>query len=224
MIIKHHKATVRKRANMKRVEDWWIDGITNQTQMGKWLGVSQVAVSNYMRDIQRNWAREDSIACRANRQRHIRAQFKLIRQAAEEFEVSKVERKRINCEECKGKGYLPKQGACETCQGEGKVEIEIRVPGSSKYLRVIQDGIKELAKLDGSYPDLIDRRTEGDRHLHLHEAPRVSILDGATDEQILEYRAYVDRLQLECEKNGNGNRQAIIEVGNETVEANEGSE
>lgn len=88
-----------------------------------------------------------------------------IRSRKDEIEI-RTEYKRERCQDCQGTGF--KSGKrdegpwCESCQGTGKLEVEYvtkRVKGKAgdpTFLRIRNDCVRTMAKLQGIYED--DRR------------------------------------------------------------------
>ena len=80
---------IQRRKNQLEVEKFLLRGITNQTQIGAAIGVTQSAVSGYIKRIEEEWVKNDPKRVQANRLRRVRQLEQVMQDARNSFDLSK---------------------------------------------------------------------------------------------------------------------------------------
>lgn len=129
----------------------------------------------------------------------------------ENSEELRIQYVKVKCPDCKGTG-MQEDGEtwCEKCDGKGTVTDEVisrKVVGQAgdpRFLSLVNECTKEIARLKGHYPERGKKKDEpggeeGDKHLHFH-------FEGKVDPEIL---IQMRRLRIQAEESKNGNGQVV---------------
>jgi DNA-binding CsgD family transcriptional regulator len=197
-----NKMTLRKReqaiaTSKRRKAIWqmWLQGVRSQCEMAARLGISQPAVCNHLKAIQRQLKEEDVKGYRNKQLRRIN-QFEMAAKEAfdawqkskESVEQIQTEYVRKDCPLCKQREKeeasakksvkrvsMKKEKPCEVCNGNGYImqeNIIRRVTGKAGDAALIQQYwfcMREAAKLEGLYERNKRPIPPGqETHLHAH--------------------------------------------------------
>ena len=149
------------------IENLMIEGITNQTQISKIIGISQPSVCRLMKELQGDLIERDRRPTKAKRIILVSQLGKIQLLALKAWEDScndeiEVTRQERECSLCFGIGKLTDlrsgtEGKCKVCDGSGTTEsVKTKVKnrtGDSSYLKIVVDCIREAGKMQGTYID-----------------------------------------------------------------------
>jgi hypothetical protein len=198
---------VRKRR--EKVKGFLLKGVSNQSEMSAALNVSPATICKDVQEIMEEWRDEDTKEYRVKRAQRIKQLELSAQRAINAFDRSRNDSEEVqvlytpqSCKKCNATGLDRKtKRACEACNGEGIVNVETikrttkGQAGDSTFLKVFNDSIKEIAKLEGLYakvkqPKVAVSKVEG-AVIHAHVAAR---MDGVPAEVLLEAREAYEKL------------------------------
>ena len=214
MIFKRRKVFVKEAHRIQRLGRM-ADGILNgddcQFVWAKREGLSVAQICRDFEEIFANWLVVAKWSVRKKRSIRVRQlEEKALFPAMRSFELSK--RVLSTCGDCQGEGYLKNEGACLSCRGEGVIE-RYDTPGDATWLRVVNETVKEIAKIEGLHTKSLPPKPPR-KHLHLH-ANASDLWEYANDEEVIQRRVLNDKLQRRMENGRNGDGVKVIDVKKE---------
>jgi hypothetical protein len=164
-------ATVEVRKRRQRIQEFILQGITDQSQLANILGVSVPTISKDQAFIRGEWLREDIKRISEERSLYIRRMLFGASQAYSAWERSKQNEETITteyirktCPDCKGGGFElnikgePSENWCSRCEGNGEIMLENVVrrvtgqAGDPSLLGEYRKFMEDAAKIRGVLP------------------------------------------------------------------------
>lgn len=188
-----------------RIEEMLIRGVTSRREIATRLGLKEIVVYAYVKQIYDRWELESTERLRDMRANAIRRMEKCASLAMTSYEESR--RVVVTCKSCKGTGMKGETlDWCTTCDGRGTVEK--KQAGDPTHLRVYLEGMREVARLQGLYGER-GRKKKSEVNVNIMTgAAIVGIdLDKVPQDKLLAAMSAYDQL-MEASKEG----QVVLDV------------
>jgi len=124
--------------------------------------VTQTTIATDVKAIEHLWLQYDIRTTKWKRSKRVKQLERIARESINAFEKSQQNVEEIStvytpkpCPDCKGTGFANEIDWCVACEGKGTVMTEVVTKkvkgqaGDSSFLRVFNECIKEIAKLEG---------------------------------------------------------------------------
>ncbi len=169
-----HRSSSNRLATEERRHSVMLDyvekGITNIDDLAKRHGCSRTAIENALQYVLEQLRTTNLAETRIQQNlalKRLEHTFQLatdgyMRSREDEVEV-RTEYKKERCPDCRGTGFKSGNKGegpwCEACEGKGKIDVETvtrRVKGKAgdpTFLRIRNDSVRSIAKLQGIYED-----------------------------------------------------------------------